>query len=120
MTHMRPQGIVQVPFITDSAVLSCARRLILCLRVPCARKGGIRFTINGYSYFNLVLIWNVGGAGSIKAVWVKGSRPAWQVMQPNMGTNWLVVSYLDGQSLSFLVTNTDSQTMLFQDIMVLM
>ncbi|KAF3328179.1 expansin-A1-like protein [Carex littledalei] len=87
-------------------------------RVSCVKKGGIRFTINGNDYFDLVLIWNVGGAGSIKAVWVKGSSTSWIQMVWNWGANWHASSYLKGQSLSFLVTNTDSQTILYQDMVV--
>ncbi|XP_057847079.2 expansin-A1-like [Cryptomeria japonica] len=89
---------------------------VIYKRVRCKKTEGIRFSVNGRDYFELVLISNVGGRGDITAAWIKGSNTGWQQMSRNWGANWQSNSYLTGQSLSFKVKDSKGRILTMNDV----
>ncbi|PON48999.1 Expansin [Parasponia andersonii] len=79
-------------------------------RVPCQKRGGIRFTITGNPYFNEVLVWNVGGAGDVVSLQVKGNKNLkWTPMKRMWGQRWVTDAMMVGESLTFRVRASDGR-----------
>lgn len=85
-------------------------------RVKCHKKGGVMFEIKGNPYWVMVLVYNVGGAGDVVGLNVKGSQTSWTQMTRNWGQNWQTWVRLDGQSLSFQVSTSNGKTFQFNDV----
>ncbi|XP_014495010.1 expansin-A9-like [Vigna radiata var. radiata] len=84
---------------------------ILYRRVGCKKKGGIRFTITGNPHFNIVSVGNVGGAGDVTQVQVKGDKKIkhWTNLKRSWGQKWQTDVMLQGETLSFKVRTGDGR-----------
>ncbi|KAL0375009.1 UNVERIFIED_CONTAM: Expansin-A9 [Sesamum radiatum] len=69
--------------------------------------------VNGRRELTVVLVWNVGGAGDVESVWVKGEKNVklWRKMKRKWGQRWETGGVvLVGESLSFRVQTSDGRT----------
>ncbi|CAI9773493.1 unnamed protein product [Fraxinus pennsylvanica] len=90
---------------------------VLYRRVPCKRRGGVRFTLKGQSNFNMIMISNVGGSGDILNAWIRGSKTrSWVPMNRNWGANWQSNMDLRTQTLSFKLNLVDGKTLEFFNV----
>nr|XP_024401264.1 expansin-A1-like [Physcomitrium patens] len=78
-------------------------------RVKCVKRGGVRFTIGGNPYFTMILIDNVGGAGDIRSMRVKGQYGGWVNIFRNWGSIRTCRTKVAG-ALSFMITTTDGRS----------
>uniref|UniRef100_R7VZF9 Expansin n=1 Tax=Aegilops tauschii TaxID=37682 RepID=R7VZF9_AEGTA len=76
--------------ITSCIILTRAQQfhvsnhqMTISLSVKCLREGGVRFSVSGKSFFFTVLISNVGGAGDVRSVKIKGTESGWLDMGHN-------------------------------------
>ncbi|XVE83694.1 hypothetical protein DITRI_Ditri16bG0107200 [Diplodiscus trichospermus] len=107
---------LSMPMFTKLAQYKAGIIPVKYRRVLCSKKGGVRFQIRGNPYWTLVLLFNVGGAGDVKDVKIKGSKTGWIQMSRNWGVNWQTGVRLTGQSLSFMVTTSDGEMMEFDNV----
>ncbi|KAL1828414.1 hypothetical protein ACET3Z_006826 [Daucus carota] len=82
---------------------------VMYRRVPCIKKGGLRFSFEGNGYWLLVYVMNVAGGGDISNMWVKGSKTGWISMSHNWGASYQAFATLQGQALSFKITSYTSK-----------
>lgn len=85
-------------------------------RVPCTKVGGVKFEMRGNPYWMLVLLYNVGNAGDVTNLSIKGSDTGWIPMSRVWGQNWFIGTNLVGQALSFKVTTSDGKTLEFDRV----
>ncbi|BFG21468.1 hypothetical protein CerSpe_077420 [Prunus speciosa] len=85
-------------------------------RVSCYKKGGVKFELKGNPFWLAVLVYNVGGAGDVTSVRIRGFKTDWLQMSRNWGQIWQIGSNMVGQSLSFQVTTSNGRTLEFDNV----
>ncbi|KAM1175406.1 hypothetical protein ACFX2I_027816 [Malus domestica] len=107
---------LSMPMFTKLAQAKAGIIPIKYRRVPCSKQGGVKFEFHGNPYWLAVLVFNVGGAGDVTSVRIRGSNTDWLQMSRNWGQMWQTGSKMVGQSLSFQVTTSDGKTLEFDNV----
>lgn len=107
---------LSMPMFTKLANFKAGIIPVRYRRVNCAKRGGVKFEIKGNPNWMDVLLYNVGGAGDVTSVKIKGSRTGWIQMSRSWGQNWVVGTNLVGQSLSFQLTTSDGKMVEFDGV----
>lgn len=65
----------------------------------------------GNPWFNQVIVWNVGGAGDVICLEVKGKDKGnkWIKFERDWGSTWKCSAHLVGEALSFRVQTSDGK-----------
>uniref|UniRef100_K7MUX6 Expansin n=1 Tax=Glycine max TaxID=3847 RepID=K7MUX6_SOYBN len=108
---------LSMKMFTKIAIYKAGIIPVMYRRVPCNKSGGVKFEMKGNPYWLLVLLYNVGNAGDVTQVSIKGSsNTGWQSMSRVWGQNWVTGSNLVGQALSFQVTTSDGKMLEFDNV----
>ncbi|KAK9911720.1 hypothetical protein M0R45_035615 [Rubus argutus] len=59
-------------------------------RVPCVKRGGVRFELKGNPNWITATVLNVAGAGDVTTVRIEGHTSDWRPMLPNWGQVWQI------------------------------
>ncbi|KAM4132215.1 hypothetical protein ACJW30_01G233100 [Castanea mollissima] len=107
---------LSMPMFTKIAQYKAGVIPVKYRRVPCIKQGGVRFELKGNLNWLLVLVYNVGGAGDISNVKIRGPNTNWIQMTRNWGQNWQTDTKLVGLTLSFQVTTSDGKMLQFDNV----
>ncbi|KAL6139859.1 hypothetical protein ACLB2K_058160 [Fragaria x ananassa] len=108
---------LSMPLFTKLAPFKAGIIPVKFRRIPCAKRGGIKFEIKGNPHWITATPINVGGAGDVTALAVKGSKSGqWVPMSRNWGQVWQTSANLVGQSLSFHVTTSDRKMVVLYNV----
>jgi hypothetical protein len=93
---------LSMPMFTKLAPMRAGIIPIKFCRVHRNKRGGVKFEIKRNPSSLLVLVYNVGDAGDVANVKIKGSRTGWTQMTSNWGQKWQTSLVLKGEGKACL------------------